>query len=257
MDLYLDGTAEHTGSNELPVMDRGAIGLLVNEGKPKFVKLPDPPPDQSVTRRHVDVTLAQDGSAVIAADMQVSGAYAPDWRRRYLAEGTRRERATHDFADDFGPFELTAGKAGVEAANIEDIEQPVRLRVKGKATNFARSEDDTLSVPASISPRLVSELAPSSKRTLDVVIGALTTREEEWAVKLPAGAKLRSVPAPQKIESPFGNFELTVEQAAGKITVKTSLSFRKVRVAPGEYAAFRTFCEAVDRAFNQRIVVSK
>src|SRR5690606_20858718 len=27
LDLYLDGTAEHTGSSELPVMDQGALGL--------------------------------------------------------------------------------------------------------------------------------------------------------------------------------------------------------------------------------------
>lgn len=257
LDLYLDGTAEHTGSTELPVMDRGAIGLLVNEGKPKFVKLPDPPPEQSVAKRHVDVTLAADGSAQIATDLQVTGAYAPDWRRRYLAEGTQRERATQDLAGDFGPMDLAPGRTGVEAINLQDVEQPVRLRLKGKATNFARHEDDTLSVPANIAPRLVAELAPSSKRTLDVVIGALTTREEEWALKVPAGAKLQKVPAPQTIDSPFGRFELFVEQAAGKVTVRTSLSFKKPRISPSEYTQFRTFCEAVDRGFNQRIVVGK
>lgn len=257
LDLYLDGTAEHTGSTELPVMDRGAIGLQVNEGKPKYVKLPDPPPEQSVSKRHVDVTLANDGSAQIATEMQVSGAYAPDWRRRYLAEGTRNERATQDLAGDFGPMEVPPGRTGVEATNIEDVEQPVRLKVKGKATSFARREDDTFSVPANIAPRLVAELAPSSKRALDVVIGALTTREEEWVVKIPAGQNVRKVPAPQKIDSPFGHFELVVEQTAGRVTVKTSLSFKKPRVTPAEYAQFRSFCEAVDRGFNQRIVVGK
>lgn len=154
-------------------------------------------------------------------------------------------------------MEVPPGRTGVEATNIEDIEQPVRLKVKGKATNFARREDDTLSIPANIAPRLVAELAPSSKRTLDVVIGALTTRDEEWVLKVPAGAKLTKVPTPQKIDSPFGHFEMSVEQASGKVTVRTSLSFKKVRVAPSEYAQFRSFCEAVDRGFNQRIVVSK
>ena len=38
LDLYLDGTAEHTGSTELPVMDRSAIALQINEGKPKLVR---------------------------------------------------------------------------------------------------------------------------------------------------------------------------------------------------------------------------
>ena len=57
LDLYLDGTAEHTGSNELPVMDRGAVALQINEGHAKLVHLPQPPPEASVTRRKLDLSL--------------------------------------------------------------------------------------------------------------------------------------------------------------------------------------------------------
>jgi len=257
LDLYLDGTAEHTGSTELPIMDRGAIGLQVNEGKPKLVRLPQPPPEQSVTRRHIDFTLASDGSATFATDTQVSGAYAPEWRRRYLAEGTRRERATQDLALEFGPTELGAGKAGVEAIGLEDVEQPVKIRAKGKASSFARVEGNALSIPVSLTPRLVTKYTSSSKRTLDVVTGPLATNEEEWTLKLPQGARVRSMPSPQKLDTPFGAFNISFEQTPGKIVVRTSLSFRKARVTPAEYEAFRSFCEAVDRAFGQRIVVEK
>jgi cellulose synthase operon protein C len=145
----------------------------------------------------------------------------------------------------------------VEAIGLEDVEQSVKIRAKGKATGFARREGDALSIPASVAPRLVAELAPSSKRTLDVVLGALTAREEEWVIKLPAGAKVRSLPSPQKLDTPFGAFNVSFEQAPGKVTLRTSLSFRKSRIAPAEYDAFRSFCEAVDRAFGQRIVVDK
>ena len=39
LDLYLDGTAEYTGSMELPAMDRGALALQINQGAPKLVRL--------------------------------------------------------------------------------------------------------------------------------------------------------------------------------------------------------------------------
>jgi hypothetical protein len=39
--------------------------------------------------------------------------------------------------------------------------------------------------------------------------------------------------------------------------VKTSLAFKKVRITPAEYPAWRSFCEAVDRAFGQRMTVGK
>jgi cellulose synthase operon protein C len=145
----------------------------------------------------------------------------------------------------------------VETGDLDDVEQAVKIRTRGKATSFARREGDALSVPASITPRLVAELAPSSKRTLDLTLTALTSREEEWVIKVPAGMKVRAMPTAQKLDTPFGSFHVTVEQAPGKITVRTGLSFKKARVTPAEYEAFRSFCEAVDRAFGQRIVVGK
>src|SRR5205823_1597140 len=48
MDLYLDGTAEDHGSTELPSMDRGALAVRVQEGKPVIVHLPDPPASESM-----------------------------------------------------------------------------------------------------------------------------------------------------------------------------------------------------------------
>ena len=43
----------------------------------------------------------------------------------------------------------------------------------------------------------------------------------------------------------------------GKVVVRSSLTFKKARVTPAEYPAWRTFCEAVDRAFGQTMLVSK
>src|SRR5262249_293424 len=75
-NLSLDRTAENTGSTELPVMDRDAIGLQINEGKPKLVRLPQPPAEESASRHRVEVSLNADGSAQFTSENQVSGAYA-------------------------------------------------------------------------------------------------------------------------------------------------------------------------------------
>ncbi|MCC6552817.1 MAG: DUF3857 domain-containing protein [Polyangiaceae bacterium] len=257
LDLYLDGTAEHTGSTELPVMDRGALALQINEGKPKLVRLPHPPAEESVTRRLVDLTLAADGSAHFSVDAQVTGASAVDWRTRYMAEGTRRDRAARDLAADMGAVELAPGKAGVDVNDLEDIEQAVKLRARGKAPAFARREGDVLSIPAGPSQRLAADYASLSTRTLDVILPALAAREEEWTVHIPAGMRVTRAPLPQELDSPFGKLSITIEQPAGKVVVRSRLALKKIRITPAEYMSFRTFCETVDRAFGQRIVIGK
>ena len=257
LDLYLDGTAEHTGSTELPVMDRNAFALQINEGKPKLVRLPQPGVDASTVKRQVEVTLSGDGSAQLTSDTTVTGAFAPEWRMRYLAEGTRRDRLTRDLASDFGPIELATGKGSVETSDMDNEEEAVHVKAKAKASAFARKEGETLSAPAGPLQRLAASLASQSSRTQDVVVGPLSTHEETWTIKLPAGAKATRVPLPLSMDTPFGSFAIKVEDAAGKVTVKSTLVLKKPRIAPGEYQGWRAFCEAVDRAFGQRVVVGK
>jgi tetratricopeptide (TPR) repeat protein len=257
LDLYLDGTAEHTGSTELPVMDRDAIGLQINEGKPKLVRLPQPPPEASQSRRKVDLALAPDGTGQFTFDLHVTGAYAPTFRDRYLAEGTRRDRSARDIAREIGSVELVQGKAGVEVNDLDDEEQPVKLRAKGKSLTFARREGDQLSLPAGPAYDMVADYASLSKRTLDINLRALTMREDEWVVRLPPGMKVTRAPTAAQGDTPFGRFAFSFEESAGKVTVKAQLAFKKSRVTPAEYPAFRAFCEAADRAFGQRLVVGK
>src|SRR5690606_28919518 len=71
LDLYLDGTAENTGSTELPSMDRGAFALQINEGQAKLVRLPQAPASESVTARSVHVDLRPSGAAGIRVSTSV------------------------------------------------------------------------------------------------------------------------------------------------------------------------------------------
>jgi tetratricopeptide (TPR) repeat protein len=257
MDLYLDGTAEHCGSTELPSMDRGAFALQINEGKPKLVRLPEAPPEASKTTRKIDLTLGSDGSADAKLDLTITGVTAPEWRARLLAEGTRRERAQREIGGELGVLDLAAGKAGLETNNLDDEEQAVHIKAKGKASAVGRREADGWSLPAGPTLRLVADYTSSSKRTKDVVIRALTSRDDEWTYHLPAGAKVIHAATTAKQDTPFGSFSITVEEAAGKVTVRSTLAMKKSRIAPAEYEAFRAFCEAADRAFGQRFVVTK
>lgn len=257
LDLYLDGTAEHTGSTELPVMDRGSFALQVNEGKPKLVRLPQPPPEASITRRKLELTLAPDGTTQFGLDLQVNGAYAPEWRQRYLADGTRRERASRDLSKELGSVDLAPGKAGVDVNDLDDEEQPVRVRAKGKAATFARREGDALSVPAGPSHQLVADYASLSKRSLDVNLRATTQREDEWTIKLPPGMRVTRPATAAAMDTPLARFSIAFEESAGKVVVKSTLAFKKARITPAEYAAWRAFCEAADRAFGQRMLVGK
>jgi tetratricopeptide (TPR) repeat protein/transglutaminase-like putative cysteine protease len=256
MNLFLDGTAEYTGSNELPAMDRGALALVVDEsGKGKLTHLPDPDADATRRSRKIDAVLAADGMAQLDIRTDTTGALASEERQRYHAGGTRRERLGRDLAAEFAGFELAPGAAAIEMNDLEDIEQPVKMHAKGKGASLGRRDGGDISIPVGPLTRMVPTFASLSTRKQDIRLHVRSTLDDELVIHLPPSLKVRSLPEPMQGDTPFGAFSISAESAGGKVILKSSLAIRKTRIKPAEYAAWRSFCESADRAFSQRLVL--
>jgi hypothetical protein len=187
LDLYLDGTAENTGSTELPAMDRGALALQVNEGSAILVHLPDPPPGASVAVHKVEAVLATDTSAQLDWRAEVTGVEDSGWRARFHAQAPRRQRVQQIVSAILPGSEVTA----VEAGDLQDIEQKVTLRIRGKVPQFARVEGDVAAVPLGRKEHMVRDFAALATRKLDVRLYAQWTEVDDWTVHLPPSAKVK------------------------------------------------------------------
>jgi hypothetical protein len=187
--------------------------------------------------------------------MDTTGALASEQRQRYHAKGTQRERLQQDLGAEFGGFEVSPGKASVETNDLEDVEQSIKLHVHGRAPGLGRRDGTEMSIPVAPARRLVASFAALSTRRQDVRLHVRSTLEDELSVHLPAGFKVKALPDGMHQETPFGTFAISAEQAPGKVTVKTKITFDRSRILPAEYAAFRKFCEGADSAFLQRLVI--
>ena len=103
---------------------------------------------------------------------------------------------------------------------------------------------------------MVRDLAPLASRRLDMRMYAQWTQEDDWTVRLPPGARVRSAPSSSNGSGPFGAFSVAVTNSATSLHVKTTVSLTKTRVADDEYPAFRSWCEQVDRALGARATVA-
>ncbi len=254
LDLYLDGTAEFTGSTEMPAMDQESLAILVNQGKPKLVTTPLSDPTSNLRRRHVSAKLAADGSAQLKLDYLTTGTHAPSWRARYTAEATRRERLTQDLGREFPGAELLPGAAGAKV-EVSDFEKPVTMALHAKAPNFARQEGEKLTVPVTTRIRLTDEYASLSKRKLDVRVPVFGVKEDVFELQLPAGTAVHSGPVNVDKQTEFGDFSVKIEHQPGKVLVTSRLLLKQTHISPKQYAAWRAFCEEVDAAMTPRLVI--
>jgi cellulose synthase operon protein C len=255
LNLYLDGTAEHTGIFELPKMDVGAVVLHVNEGKAQLTRIPDADPEKNFVHRELQVDLDGKGGARLEIDYSTGGYNAASWRDAYGAEATRRERMTRDLGGDFPGVSINEGAQGLITSDLTNNEEPVKIKVRAVAPGFARNEGDSLSMPVTSGFRLTPNFASLSQRRQPVELIAFTTIDDVYRVKLPPGGKIASLPDERANTSPFGSYSLKVEQAHGEVVVRSKLQVKVSRIEPKDYQAWKRFCEEADSAFSVRLLV--
>jgi hypothetical protein len=141
----------------------------------------------------------------------------------------------------------------VKTNDLDDVEQKVQIKAKGKAPSLARKDGEAWTVPLGAREHLVRSYAALSSRKGDLRIQALSTQENESVVKLPPGAKITSPPRAAEGKSPFGFYKVETETNGTTVRVKTTVALTKARIAASEYPAFRSFCEQADRDLGQTL----
>ena len=254
-DLYLDGTAEFSGSGELPAQDQDIPVLLVSDsrtgGRGRLVRTPVLPAERNRVLRTSRVELDALGHARVVLDASVSGEVAHEWREHYQAPGERSER----FEKAENASHPGARVLRVEFPSLDDLERPVEVRAELEVP-WARRRGADLEMPAlGHEGQLARAYARLSERTQDLVIGFPWEQEERVTYVLPAGYAPKRLPEPRRIESPFGRFVLAVERSGGEVLVRSVLTVLRHRVTRAEYPAFRRFCLEVDHAVEQALVL--
>jgi tetratricopeptide (TPR) repeat protein/transglutaminase-like putative cysteine protease len=252
LDLYLDGTAELSGIDELPAMDQGVTVLRVGPNDVTLGRTPVLDPERNRRTREVTLSLSADGSGTVDVREEVRGVEAPQYRSTFQAEGLRRERLQRQMRTFFPGLELTDTQFGV----LDDFNVPVSLRFGARVPQLAVRDGRLLRVAPSLLNELTGNLAPGSERRLPLDLSTRRAYEESRRIRVPAGFRVEDLPDGGTAESPFGRLSMEVRQQGREVVVVTSLQVRQDRVTPEEYAAFRRWVEEADRILRQRLILS-
>ena len=253
-DLFLDGTAEHSGAFELPAGDQGASVVIIEDGKgASFRTIPYSTPDQNTEAFDYDVVLAANGDAKVDYAMTLTGTGTASWRATLESPDHRKEQITKLFA---GMFPGTTVQ-NIALPGIESLHAPVRLEVELAVPAWATAQADglrwrTLGYEA----ELVRSLAAQQTREHPLEIGVPNREERKLRYQLPRGFDFTTLPTDVKLETKFGRFNLAVSVSGRSATVETTFEMRLSRIEPADYAKFREFLGEVDRALAQAFEAS-
>ena len=252
LDLYLDGTAEFTGIEELPSMDQGVTVLRVGPDDVELARTPVLEADAHRHTREVTLALRPDGAGEVEVAEEIRGVGAPSIRSHFQAEGLRRERLERRVRALFAGVEL--GEASFE--NLDDYNTPARIRYTATAPTLAMRDGQLLRVAPAALHDLSRSLARSSSRRLPLDLSGRSSYREDRRVRLPRGWRVGELPEGGVAESRFGRLSIAVTREDHEVRARTELSILTDRVSADDYEAFRAWVEAADRLLRQRLVLA-
>ena len=248
-DLYLDGTAEFSGTEELPSQDQGVPVLHVAPGE-MLRRTPVFPAESSRVEVVLSGGLDGNGTARLRETLRLRGQAAAEWRRHYQSPAQRRDR----YEQAWNERHAGARLLDVKMPSVEDLEAEVLVEADVQVPGLGHREGGALSVPVGAREgELVRTYARQSSRRHDLILDYPWTQESRIELSAPPGMRVGTLPRPQKIEGSFGTFELDVRQEGGRITSRVRLQVTDRRVPVERYAEFRRFLLAIDEALGQRI----
>lgn len=250
-DLYLDGTAGFSGSQEMPDMDQGSTALHILDGKGgQPVLTPYLSAELHVAEWSATVD-AREETPVAQIHARFIGGSAPSMRQAFEAMDQQRE-AIERWAARLVPS-IQVKK--VEFKGLSDIEEPVEFLAQTEGGRwFTRRGDEAVLLPFGRSAFTLSEHAGASQRSLALDLGPPSIEQLRFEIQLEEHFEPKNV-EPTRIElheEGIGRFvfELQWDPETRILRSAGTLRWEATQIATEDYPRFRAWARSVEREAN-------
>ena len=259
-DLFLDGTAEYSGSDELPDADQGALALIIGDDASYTLrKTPVSSPDDNLSKNEITFDLKNMGDvADFTGRLQFRGDNAPIYRGRYAKQDGQTEGNTQiqleRFKNEINNLYPGSEIDSVNFGSVDDLETPIDINYRAKI-NYAelvKQDGDHISVQPLLRQFALKRFYTSgATRKFPLQLDLPITFDTNVTVLLPPGKSAR-LPQNTSIANELGSFELNFVKTDQGYNVHSVIKFFKMKIAPSEYAAWQDFLNSIEVALNER-----
>ena len=247
-DLFLDGTAEYSGLDELPEMDQGATTFIVDKfGKGVLRTIPISNSDANLQERHLDLQLMDSGVVKIEGNLAFHGIHAASLRRFLEGEKDSIEAVTQLLSSQIPGVELS--RAQTEASNLNE---PVKMNFEGSSNQLLIEGNSSLPLEI-LGSELLPVLAPTSQRDFPVWLGV--PESKKTTVRIMNGdVPVKHIPNDFFIENDFLKMEISFKQLTKEeLQISYFLAFKQTSVPVESYQLFRSCLNEHDRFLQQTL----
>ena len=252
-NLYLDGTAEFSGTAELPHQDQFAMALIMDkDGHGRLVRTPVLKPLSNLVKTTATITLNASGYSRLVGVQTFHGRWATLMRRRFQTESTQRDLLQRAVALKFPGAILESYRV----SKLDDLEAPVTISFTTKVPDLIEGGRTRRFESVLISTSL-KWYTSVSRREHDIVLRSLIAEDSSVTFILPRGYAPLQPSGQTEIKSRFGRFTHRYQRRGNRLVSTASLRLTQLIIQNNEFKSFRAFCLAVQKALDHQIALVK
>lgn len=252
--LIFDPTDSITPVGDLPREEQGSHALVIAGAHGALLTMPLLPANSNRIESTVEASVDETGRLDARIERQYFGQAAVPLRgvQTYLGADELKKLFEQSFARRVGATTVR----GV-TTTAHPAEDQLSVSIDLGSERFSQNMQGRLYV---VRPGILASggdyFLPSKPRGAPVKLES-DVRHDLIRVKLPAGFKLDELPAPVKLDSPYGTLEATWSVENGTVTMNQTLELRDKVASPSEYAAVRNFFDQLSGAESAPVVLVK
>ena len=254
--VWLDPACRNCGFGELPYEDQGASVLLVKPGGGELTVTPETEQGENRTHTHWEVALNSDGSVTGQVTIRAAGQEGLAFRASLTElKPQRRRKALAGFLSSWfaEPYLLAT-----EFGNFEEKDSSIVVSAGFEAARFGAGQEDGLSLPIDLhTQNYLNLMFPHAQRYSPVVFDYRFVNTDQLDVIVPKGFQIEHLPAPVRLDEPFGSFESTYQVEEDKIVHKRLFVRKELFIPVAEYSRLKDFYDQAAAADNQRIILRR
>lgn len=239
----------------IPPNLRGMDALMLNPSAERTT-VTMPPLEVDLRTVDVDMTLDEDGDARFDVQETFRGAGAAMWRTQL--EGIPAAHLEEAFDEGYVSRVIPgAHMTSLRITGREEHDQPLVLHYQFEVEGIGHVASGRRMLPALVPTQLSSAFARLASRTTVQVVSPTLALDVTIHAHVPAGAEVSSLPdAEAEMGGPNGATAhyLTTRTDDG-FTLERHVRIPRMRIAPGEYPAFASFCREADEIEGREIGV--
>lgn len=250
-DMFLDGTAEFSGTRELPAADQNAWMFIIHDDDAyELRKSPLSTAENNRSTHHwtFDLTAENQKSIRYRDEASYSGIMAPSYRERYQVLSFQKDRLESEYAYAIAGTHIRS----FQISDLSELESDVKISIDAETdfSGIVKTNGNIWIIRRGIMPSNLTKIyAPSARRTYPIAQYAPVSTQQTIEIRLPSNA-IPELPPPASMSTKHGSWKIESNFVDSILTTKYTISLREIEISPEDYAGFQEFLQQFDKALN-------